>query len=131
MWRALTRIGADRLCHPGGIAIEDACRRLGGDVPRSEAGAAGGENNVGSLRQFPDRAGDGRGIVGNDPPLHVESLRPEQLGEKVAAAVVARAFVHPVGDCEDGGSHETASLVFETSVTSVTTIPLSTAFAMS
>jgi hypothetical protein len=62
--------------------------------------------------------------------LDLEVLLLEQLDEQPAALVVARPGGNAVGDGDDGGL-QTASFVFSTSVTSLTDIALSIAFAMS
>jgi hypothetical protein len=70
-------------------------------------------------------------LVGDDLAYDVVPLRGQQLGERVAAAVLALAGGDAVGDGQDGGFQETISFVFSTSRTSSTTISLSIAFAMS
>ena len=60
--------------------------------------------------------------------LDLVALAGEQLREHVAAPVLAHALRDPVRHGEDGGLH---SFVFSTSRTASTTMPLSTALAMS
>jgi hypothetical protein len=60
----------------------------------------------------------------------IEPLRLEQRDEQLPALVVTLSRRDAVGNRDDAGS-QTGSFVFSTSVTSVTFIPLSIAFAMS
>jgi hypothetical protein len=80
--------------------------------------------------ELADRRGDLLAIVGDDAAFDGVAVRLEQSREQVAARILARALVDTVRNREDGGL-QTGSFVFETSVTSVTTIDLSTALAMS
>ena len=82
------------------------------------------------LGELLDRGSDRPRVVGNDPALDVEALVGEQGGQRLTARVLARALVDAVRDRQDGGVQR-GSFVFETSVTSVIVIALSTAFAMS
>ena len=69
-------------------------------------------------------------LVGHEPALDLVAVRPQELLEGVAASVLRLAPRDTVGD----GQHrcpQTSTLVFSISVTSVITIPLSIAFAMS
>ncbi len=80
--------------------------------------------------QIHDRGGDLAGLVGNDAPFHHEALTPEQLGEGIAAAILAGPPMHAVGHRENGRLHAGA-FVFSTSATPVIVIALSIALAMS
>ena len=102
----------------------------GRDVAGRDAGPAGREDQRRGLRELDDRRRDLARLVGNDPALDVVAVGGEQLGEQVAARVLARAGDDAVGDREHGRLH-TSSFVFSTSVTSAMTISLSIAFAMS
>ena len=70
------------------------------------------------------------GFVGDDAPGDVEAVLAEEPLERRRRSVLANAGVDTVRDGEDGSLHS-CSLVFSTSRTSSTTMPLSTAFAMS
>ena len=115
---------------PGRLPVEHRPGRLGRDVARREPCAACCQHNGASVGEVGDRLGDLVALVGDDPALDREPVRLEQLGERVAAQVLARAVVHAVRDRQHGRVH-TASFVFSTSVTSEMTIVLSIAFAMS
>ena len=69
-------------------------------------------------------------LVRYDSPLDLVAVGLEELDEDVTALVLARAGDDAVRDCQHRRPH-TSALVFSTSVMSVTTIPLSIAFAMS
>ena len=124
------RVGADRLRDPGRLAVDHRARRLGRDVPRRHAGAAGGEHERRGPGELDDRLGDLPRLVGNDPALDLVAVGGEQLREQVAARVLPRAGDDAVGDRQHGRLHA-SSFVFSTSVTSAMTISLSIAFAMS
>ena len=81
-------------------------------------------------RELLDRLRDRVALVGHDLAHDLEAVGGEELVEQVAARVLPRAHVHAVRDRENGRLH-TGSFVFSTSLTSETTIPSSTAFAMS
>jgi len=67
-------------------------------------------------------------LVGNDAALDVVTVSAQQLLERVAAPVLRLAARHAVGDGQHRRFH---SFVFSTSVISLSTMPLSIAFAMS
>src|SRR5262245_55950016 len=124
------RVGADRLCDPRDHPLEDTRRRLGRHVARADTRAAGGQYEPRLVRQLLDRLRDRSPLVRNDAAHDLETFGDEQLLEQVAARVLASAHVDAVGDRQHGGLH-TASLVFSTSRTSESSMPESTALAMS
>ena len=64
-------------------------------------------------------------------PDDVVAVLGEETGEEVATSVLALAARDAVRDGEDGRLDQTASFVFSTRRTSLTTISGSIAFAMS
>ena len=115
---------------PGRLAVEHRPGRLGCDVAGREPRAACCQHKGAAGGELGDRGRDLVRLVGDDAALHREALALEQLGERVAAAILARPVVDAVRDRQHGGVH-TGSFVFSTSVTSVIVIALSIAFAMS
>ncbi len=122
------RVGADRLGDSGRVSLEHVARGLGRDVPRGDSGSSGREHDDRLLGQLDDRIGDRVPLVGDDAPLDLVALSREQLGEQVAALVLARPLGGTVRDGDDGRSH---SFTFSSKRTSPISIPESTAFAMS
>ena len=90
---------------PGASLSSDGAGGFGGDVTRGEAGAAGGEDEVGGVGVGPggERGGDAAGLVGD------ELARGERVAallapgrDRVARGVGALAAMAGVGDGEDG-----------------------------
>jgi hypothetical protein len=111
-------------------ALKDARRRLGRHVARADSCAARGQNEPRLVRQLLDRLGDRVPLIGHDASNDLETFGDEQLLEQVAARVLASPHVDAVGDCQDRSLH-TDSFVFSTNRTSASSMPSSTAFAMS
>ena len=78
-----------------------------------------------------DHVGLATVLVGDDPAQDLEALAAQQLLERIAAPVLARAGADAVRNGEHGGLQTRRSFVFSTSVTSAIVIALSIAFAMS
>jgi len=131
MRRSLARVRADRLGNPGRLTVDDPEGRFGSHVTRREARAAGGQDDRRRPGERRDRVLDPVGLVRDHATLDVEPPTGEQLLQEVSALVLARPLVDAVRDGENGRSQGTFSFVFDTSVTSVTTISLSIALAMS
>src|SRR5439155_6327220 len=123
-------VGAQRLGDTGRRPLDHGLGRLGREVAWRHPGPAGREHEPRAARKLPDRGGDPGPVVGDNPVRDIETLRFEQRHEQLAALVLTLAGRHAVRDGEHTGS-QTGSFVFSTSATSVTLIPLSTAFAMS
>src|SRR5829696_2092613 len=88
---------AQGLGDAGGFAVEHGPGRLRGDVAGAEAGAAGGEHDVGVGGHGPQGGGDRLAVVGDHGPG--DELGPgglEQLAERAAAGVVPGPGGHPV-----------------------------------
>src|SRR5436190_4096466 len=128
--RLRDRICANRLRDPRRRPLKHLGGRLGRHVAGAETGAAGRQDQNGLFRELHDRVGDGLAVVGDDAPLDLVTLSAEQLRQDVAAAVLPLAGRDTVGDGQDGGLH-TASFVFSSKRTSLISISLSIAFAMS
>ena len=107
--RGAREAGVD--CHPerlrdaGRLLVEHGTRGLGRDVARREAGAAGGEDEVGPVRVGPGSE-DGRdsdGIVGHQvAPGEIIAVLRRPGGDRVARGIGAIAAGAGVGDGEDG-----------------------------
>src|SRR6266568_9577943 len=121
---------AESLGDPRNVPIDDRLGRLRREITRRDARAAGRQDHARIRGQCPQRRCDLRPLIGNDAMLDLVLLALEQLHEESTAFVVALPGRNAVRDREDGGLH-TGSFVFSTSVTSVTAMPLSIAFAMS
>ena len=87
-------------------------------------------SNEPGVGELDDRLGDERAVIRDDPSRDVEPLLAKKLLERVAARVLAHARLDAVGD----GEHRRVQIgllrLLEQPHVS-TTIPLSTAFAMS
>ena len=127
MRRLRDRVSAERLGNARRLALQHRARRLGCHVARSEARPARRQDDSGRRGKLFDRSGDLVGLVGNDAPLDVVSVRAQQLVEHVAARVVGRAARDAVRNGQDRRVH---SFTFSTSSTE-NVICLSIAFAMS
>ena len=126
----LTSIGAQRLGNARGQSLDHVAGGLRGDVPGGEARTARRQDELRPGRELAERARDRLAVVRHDPPLDLPAVRRETLDKQVSARVLSSSVVHPVRHRQHGGLHRT-SLVFSSSRTPVTTMPLSIAFAMS
>ena len=104
---------------------------LGSHIPRRETGPAGREHEPCRARQLPDRGRDLVALVGHDAPLDLVALPPEQLVERIAAAILPGSGRDPVRHRQHRRLQTIRSFVFSTRTTSAIRISLSTAFAMS
>src|SRR5262249_47281845 len=129
--RLAAGVGADRLRDPGSDPVEDRCGRLRGHVAWRDTRAAGRQHEPCTrLRELLDRARDLGALVRDAPPLDCMPPAAQELVERVAAPVFARAAMDTVRDGQHGRLHS-GSLVFSTSRTPSIVISLSTALAMS
>jgi hypothetical protein len=120
-----------RLSDAGSFPVEHVTGRLRRHVPRSEAGSSRCQDESGIRGERSDRGGDRLALVGNDPALDLVALGPQELVERVSAAVLARTCHDAVRHRQHSRLQLTRSFVFSTSRTSAIRISLSTAFAMS
>ena len=130
MGRLRKRIGANGLRDSRRRALQHRHRRFRCHVARAEPGAAGRQDESRFDRELFDRLGDRVTLVRDDSPDDLVALTPEELLQHVAARVLTPAHVDAVGDCQHRSLHSGA-FVFSTSRTSASSIPSSTAFAMS
>ena len=93
-------------------------------------GAARGQDELGFSRELLDRFCDRVPLIRDDPPDDLVAIAAQELVEEIAARVLAPTHVDTVGDGQDGRLHARC-FVFSTSRTSPSSIPSSTAFAMS
>ena len=128
MRRLRARVGPQCLGDPGRRALEHLGRRLRRDVARAKARAAGRQHERYLLGELGDRVGDRVPVVGHDPPLELVALSGEQVGEQVAALVLARPLGDAVRHRDDRGLH---SFTFSSSRISPISIAGSTPLAMS
>ena len=95
----------ERLGDAGGLLVEHGAGGFGGDVARGEAGAAGGEDEIGEVGVGPggEGGGDPDGLVGDEGAVgEDEAVRRGPGGDGVARGVGPLAAVAGVGDGEDG-----------------------------
>ena len=90
---------------PGRLPLDDRPGALRREVPRREAGAAGGHDEAGELvDQLVEGVGHAARAVGDGPVLDdVEALGPEPFDQRRARPVVAGARHDAVGDGQDLG----------------------------
>ena len=99
---------------PGASRSSTVARRLRRHVPRREAGAAGREHERARPRRARDRRGDLVALVGHDPPLDLVAVAAEQLGEEVAAAILARRRATTPSETVSTAAFRPRSFVFST-----------------
>ena len=125
------RVDPERFRDARGCAVEDARGGLGRDVAGAEARPARGQNDLRARSELEQRGGDRVALVGDDPALDLVPVAGQQLGEEIAAPILALAGRDAVRDGEDSRPQDGTSFVFSSRRTSSMTISLSTAFAMS
>ena len=130
MRRPCERVSPNCLRNARSRTVEHACSRLGGDVPRTQTGATGREDERHLIREVLDGLRDRLPVVRHEPPDDLEALGLEQLLQEITAEILPRALRDSVRDGEDAG-RQTSSFVFSTRRTSSITIALSIALAMS
>ncbi len=99
---------AKRFGDAGGFFVEDDAGGLRGYVARGEAGAAGGEDEIGAVPIGPlgEGRGNGAGLVGNEPPVgQAVAAGGGPGGDRVARGIGPLATVACVADRQDGDAH--------------------------
>jgi hypothetical protein len=96
----------DRLGYPGQVGLEDGPRAFGREVPRGDAGAAGREDEPGTLRESAsDGLVDGiRSVRHRERDDVVDAVLGEEARQERAGAVLGLTAGAAVRHGDDGGT---------------------------